>query len=126
MNETSSVQYYTDNPVVIAIYLIVAVILLVALWKIFEKANEPGWKCLIPFYGLYTEFKFLWGNGWFFLLLFVPIVNIVVTIMMMWKMSKAFGQSALFFIGLLLFQPIFLCILAFGSASYIGSNGKPV
>ena len=30
------------------------VLLAIAYWKIFEKAGEPGWKALIPFYNTYS------------------------------------------------------------------------
>ena len=39
---------------VIAVILIVwIVIAIIASWKIFTKAGEDGWKCLIPFYNQY-------------------------------------------------------------------------
>ncbi len=34
--------------VVLVIYLAVVVLLIVSLWKVFEKANQPGWGVLIP------------------------------------------------------------------------------
>ena len=34
----------------------------VAYWKIFEKAGEPGWKAIIPFYNTYTQYKFTWNT----------------------------------------------------------------
>lgn len=34
------------------------VLLAIAYWKIFEKAGEPGWKALIPFYNTYSQYKF--------------------------------------------------------------------
>ncbi len=37
--------------------LAVAVVTIIAWWKIFTKAGEGGWKILIPFYGSYTQFK---------------------------------------------------------------------
>ena len=38
-------------------------------------------------------------------------------------LAKAFGQSGAFAVGLILVQPIFLCILAFsGSIQYVGSE----
>ena len=37
--------------------LIVAVLVIVALWKVFTKAGEAGWKCLIPIYNAYIMFK---------------------------------------------------------------------
>lgn len=37
------------------------VLLAIAYWKIFEKAGEPGWKALIPFYNTYSQYKFTWN-----------------------------------------------------------------
>ncbi len=54
------------------IALAVSVLVIVAMWKMFEKAGEPGWASLIPFYNSYVLFKISWGNGWFFLLSIVP------------------------------------------------------
>lgn len=47
------------------------VISIIANWKIFTKAGQPGWAAIVPFYKQYIEFKIYWGNGWLFL---VPIV----------------------------------------------------
>lgn len=56
------------------ISLAVIALSIVALWKMFEKAGEPGWASLIPFYNAYVLFKISWGNGWFFLLSVVPAI----------------------------------------------------
>ena len=37
--------------------LIYYIFYMIANWKIFSKAGEPGWKSLIPFYNVYTEYK---------------------------------------------------------------------
>jgi hypothetical protein len=37
--------------------LAVVVLTVVALWMIFEKAGEPGWKAVIPFYNSYILYK---------------------------------------------------------------------
>ncbi len=37
--------------------LAVIVCTVLGLWKTFEKAHEPGWASLIPFYGTYVLFK---------------------------------------------------------------------
>ncbi|MEZ4508200.1 MAG: DUF5684 domain-containing protein [Eubacteriales bacterium] len=39
------------------------VLAIVALWKIFEKAGEPGWAAIIPFYNAYVLFKITWGTA---------------------------------------------------------------
>ena len=51
------------------ILLVVAyfVLKIVANWKIFEKAGQPGWASIVPFYSNYIEFNLYWGNGWLFL-----------------------------------------------------------
>ena len=55
------------------ILLVVAyfVLKIVANWKIFEKAGQPGWASIVPFYSNYIEFNIYWGNGWLFL---IPVV----------------------------------------------------
>lgn len=90
-------------------------------WKIFEKAGIAGWKCLIPFYNSYLMFQITWGDGLYFLLLFVPLVNYIIMIITFLKLSQAFGQEDIFTVGLILLAPIFLGILAFNKdIEYLG------
>lgn len=105
-------------------YLVIAIIIgilaIIATWKIFNKAGEKGWKSIIPIYNAYIFFKITWGNGWFFLLMIIPFVNIVIYIITLWKLAKVFDKGVGFFIGLLLLETIFTLILGFGSAEYVG------
>ena len=55
---------YTMILLVIAYF----VLKIVANWKIFEKAGQPGWASIVPFYSNYIEFNIYWGNGWLFLI----------------------------------------------------------
>lgn len=103
------------------VMLVICVIMIVAMWKLFTKAGEHGWASIIPFYSNYVLFKIAMGNGWLFLLLLVPIVNIVMEIMIWFKLAKAFGKGVGFGFGLLFLSPIFILILAFGSADYVGA-----
>ncbi|MFB0921739.1 MAG: DUF5684 domain-containing protein [Oscillospiraceae bacterium] len=52
----------------------VAVLVIIATWKVYEKAGEPGWASLVPFYRDYVMFKISWGNGWYFLFKELPSV----------------------------------------------------
>ena len=110
------------------IYIICAiavyVLLVIANWKIFTKAGEAGWKSIIPFYNLYIFCKIVDGNGWKFLLLLIPIVDIVYYVFLDIKTAKAFGKSTGFAVGLIFLPNIFTLILGFGSAEYIGPNGE--
>ena len=102
------------------VWLVVMVAMIVAMWKLFEKAGEAGWKSLIPFYGSYILFKIAWGNGLLFLLCLVPCVNIVVLYIMEYKLCKAFNQEIGIFILMIFLPPVAWLILGFGSAQYIG------
>ena len=106
------------------VMLIVAVIEIIAMWKIFTKAGQAGWKSLIPIYNIYTFVKIADGNGWKFLLLCLPIVNIVYAIMLTFRLAKSFGKGVGFGFGLLFLEGIFVLILAFGKAQYVGPKGQ--
>ena len=103
--------------------VVVLVLLIVANWKIVTKAGEKGWKSIIPFYNLYIFTKIVDGNGWKFLLLLIPIVDIVYGIMLDVRLAKAFGKGGGFIAGLILLPNIFTLILGFGSAEYLGPQG---
>jgi hypothetical protein len=111
---------YRASPGMTFLSLAIAVLGIVAMWKIFEKAGEPGWAAIIPFYNVYVLFKITWGNGWKFLLLLIPIANIVFLIITMVKLAKAFGKTGGFAVGLIFLSVIFYCILAFDKSQYLG------
>ncbi|OQC35901.1 MAG: hypothetical protein BWX63_02199 [Bacteroidetes bacterium ADurb.Bin041] len=106
--------------VAIIIYLAIVILLIVSLWKIYLKANKPGWACLIPIYNIIVLLEII-GKPWWWLLLFlIPIVNIVFAIWMTNLLSKSFGKSIGFTIGLLFLPFIFYPILGLGDAKYNG------
>jgi uncharacterized membrane protein YoaK (UPF0700 family) len=55
---------------------------------------------------------------WWFLLMLIPLVNIVVAFVVMIAIAEKFGKSAGFGVGLTLLGFIFFPILAFGDARY--------
>ena len=56
--------------------LIIGILTLVAEWMIFKKMGRQGWEGIVPFYNTYVLCQELYGNGWKFLLLLIPIYNI--------------------------------------------------
>ena len=104
----------------ICVLLAIAVVGIIGLWKVFEKAGEEGWKVLIPFYNMYILFKITWGNGWLFLLLLIPVVHVVIPIITLYKLAKSFGKGVGFFFGLWFLYPVFIMILGFGPDQYRG------
>lgn len=94
---------------------------IIAMWRLFDKAGEAGWKSIIPLYDLYLLCRIAGRNGWWMLSFFVPGVNIVTTLIVMIDLAKHFGKSTTFgIVGLWLFQFIGLLILGFGDAKYVG------
>ena len=73
--------------------LLLGVAGIVACWLLFKKAGKPGWASIVPFYNVYTLFEITWGSGWRFLMLLIPIYNIVLGIQTCIKLAKAFGKS---------------------------------
>ena len=102
------------------IVLAIAVLVLAGMWKIFVKAGKPGWGAIVPFYNLYCLFEMSFGNGWLFLLTLVPCVNVVMEILVMVKLAKAFGKGGGFAVGLIFLPVIFIPMLGFGDADYVG------
>lgn len=62
--------------------LIIGILTLVAEWMIFKKMGRQGWEGIVPFYNTYVLCQELYGNGWKFLLLLIPIYNIYFVIKM--------------------------------------------
>lgn len=103
------------------IYLALIVVSIAAMWKLFEKAGEAGWKSIIPIYNAYILFKLAGRNGWGILLMLIPIVNIVIWVMVAIDLAKHFGKSTAFgVLGLVLFPFVGYLMLGFGEAKYVG------
>lgn len=58
----------------------VAILMIVAMWKLFTKAGEKGWKSLIPIYDIYILFKISGAKSWFWGLVVAEIIVFVDTI----------------------------------------------
>ncbi len=111
--------------VVVILYLAFIALMIISMWKIFTKAGKPGWACLIPIYSSIVLLQII-GKPWWWLLLicFVPIANLIFSIWMINMLSKSFGKSTGFTVGLLLLSFIFIPILGLGSAQYQGPAGE--
>ena len=102
-------------------WLAVTIFMIAAMWKVLVKAGQPGWGILIPFYNSYLVLKVAGRPGWWLILLFIPLVNIIIELIVSIDIAKNFGKGTGFGLGLFFLGFIFFPILAFGSATY-----KPV
>jgi hypothetical protein len=102
------------------IYFAFIVLLIAAMWKIFAKAGQPGWAAIVPIYNIVVLLQIIGRPLWWIVLLFIPVANFIVLIISMIDLAKSFGKGTGFAIGLILLGPIFLPLLGFGDARYLG------
>ena len=131
--------------------LIRCVLLIIAMWKIFTKAWEAGWKSLIPIYNIYIWFKIVGMKKWFWWMLLVPfclwliagfmgewssvegylsaaasLFSWVVCIVASFKLPRKFGWGVFTSILFVLFSGICTLILGFGNYKYEGKSEETV
>lgn len=102
--------------------LIIAVVTIVGKWKIYEKAGKPGWAAIIPIYNWIVMLEIVGKPIWWVVLFFIPCVNIIFLIWTVNLLSKSFGQTEGFTIGLILLGFVFYPILGFGNYQYLGPS----
>lgn len=140
--------FFTKPIGIIMILLMYIIFMIIPLWKIFEKADQKGWKAIIPIYNIYILFKIAWKPSMFYVFIVVevlqnviPLFNIrtlilssivtvlsiiilVVMVKLSVKVAKSFGKEKGFGIGILFLPIIFLYILALGKSEYVGIEEK--
>lgn len=98
--------------------LAAAVLMIVAMWIVFQKAGKPGWASIVPIYNIIVMFQIAGLSPWLVLLMVIPFANFVLGIVVIFRTAKAFGKGVGFGFGLLFLGFIFYPILAFGNAKY--------
>lgn len=102
----------------IIISLGLSIVMIVALWKIFEKCGEEGWKSIIPIYNIIVLFQIVGLKPWYIALVLIPCVGPFILMILMYmayiKLARKLGKTTTGFAVLtVLFTPIALIILAF-------------
>lgn len=106
--------------VLMIIGLVVALFMIICSWKIFVKAGKPGWASIIPIYSGIVLLEIVGKPIWWIILFIIPLVNIVVIIMVIHRLSRSFGKDIGMTLLLLLIPVIGYPMLAFGDAKYVG------
>src|SRR5205809_2987089 len=122
----AQVEYSTEgkppSPLSMIVGLLIALLLIVAMWKVFTKAGQPGWASIIPIYNLYVWCKIVGRPGWWIILMLIPLVNIIISIILLIDLAKSFGKGVGFGIGLIILAVIFFLIFGFCSGQYKGQS----
>lgn len=98
---------------------------LIGFWKVLEKTGRPGWGALVPIYNNWLVIEIVGRPGWWLALLFVPYASLAVMVILMIDLAKSFGRSPAFGWGLALLGPVFMPMLGFGDATYLGPSVVP-
>lgn len=91
---------------------------------LFKKANQPTWGAVVPIYNAICYTEIAKKPGYWVLLLFIPIVNIIFGIVLLNAVVKAFDKDSDFTWGLVLLPFIFYPILAFNDNKWIYGEDK--
>jgi hypothetical protein len=122
MNETDAAG--AGAGIVMIIYLAIFLVTIIGCWKAYSKAGQPGWACIIPIYNAIVWLQICGRPIWWFILLLIPLVNLIILIIICIDFAKSFGKGVGFGLGIFFLGFIFIPILGFGSASYQGPAVK--
>ena len=90
------------------LWLAIVILVIAAMWKVFEKAGKPGWAAIVPIYNMVVLCEIAGKPAWWVFLLLIPLVNIVVAIIVLLAVAKNFGYPAAFYVaaGALVFAAV--------------------
>lgn len=104
------------------VQLAIGILMLISIWKVYVKAGKPGWAAIVPIYNVIVMLQIAEKPLWWIVLFFVPIANLIVGILTLAGVAKAFGRGAGTVVGLIFLPFVFWPMLGFGSAEYEGAG----
>lgn len=117
--ETVSPFHFMSSFPFFAVILLLAALMLVSAWKVYEKAGQPGWASIIPIYCTIVFLNIAKKPLYWFFLMLIPFFGIIWVVLATNAFAKAFGKSEGFTIGLIFLPFVFYPILAFDDSQYI-------
>ncbi len=119
--------------VFLLVWLLLAAVIVVSMWKVFEKAGKPGWAAIVPVYNGWVMAEIAGKPGWWGivpLLGVIPLIGFigaiagfVLYILISIELVKAFGKEQVFAALLILLPIVGFPMLAFGDAKYTAPAG---
>ena len=116
--------------VIMLISIAISILMIIANWKLFTKAGEEGWKCLIPIYNVYVVIKIAFsgtknylivatilslftgflGDSW--LVLLIALATVIINIYISFNFMKRYTDTGMAVLSLF-FPMIIYPIVAF-------------
>lgn len=122
--------------IIIIIALVLSVLVIIGQWRIFKKANQPGWAALIPIYNTFCMCKVTGVNTWWVLIsLLAPVVlglipvvgsllgtvvSLYFAVILYVSLARSFGKSDGYAALLIFLAPIFFLVLGRNQEQYLG------
>ncbi len=95
--------------------LLFSILLACSSYRIFAKAGKKEWQSFVPVYNLIVMLDIVKLNRFYFLLLILPITNVLIIYIMLYRLSIVFITEKKFAMGIILCAVIFLPILNYSS-----------
>ena len=89
--------------------LLVLLLPVIGYWRLFEKAQQRGWKALIPFYNLFIFLRIIKRPAWWISLYLIPPIWLFLVFIDCWRCHTLFGMNVEFYSRIK--NPTFLNIL---------------
>lgn len=109
---------YILIPTVLSVIAVLIALMIASLWRIFNKAGQPGWMSAVPIYNAVILLHVVKKPTWWIVLQFIPLVNTVIAVAVTYELAKVFGKGIWYTIGLIFLPFIFYPMLGFGKAAY--------
>ena len=73
--------------------LVIQVVHFLGTWKLYKAAGEAPWKAIVPIYNAIILLKIIHRPKWWVLLLFLPIINLMMFMILWIDTAKYFGKN---------------------------------
>ncbi|EGT4143780.1 hypothetical protein JJB46_06130 [Clostridium perfringens] len=117
--------YFKEFTYTSSSFLILLLIYLIRVYPSYamaKKANlKDPWMMLIPILGELQMFHLAGISYWYFILTFIPILNILITIIVLYKIFKNFGFGLLSTIIGIIFSLIAFWYIVLSDRKFVGS-----
>ncbi len=104
--------------IVSLVYLVMIVAAIAGMWKVFEKAGQPGWAAIVPIYNLFVLLQIVNKPTWWIVLLLLPLINIVILIIVTIALAEKFGKGGGYAVGMVFLPFVFYPMLGFGDERF--------
>jgi len=74
-------------------FLVIQLIHGLGTWKLYTKAGHNGWQAFVPIYNGIVLMKIINRPGWWVALLFIPVINVIMFIVIWVEITRSFGKN---------------------------------